>query len=206
MFLAIFSVIVLPVFARIAQLVEHSTDTRKVLGSTPSARTMNKKNYLLLISFVAVLILASVSIFYTRNSNSEIFNFEKVVVGQQYGDLVVESIQPFSEKYKDQGFPKGVELSRDNYSIEFQGETIVVGEYSVNDPEQAEPNGVYFKTDGKNIPIESFLILNNDLTKNEFGPIGSKGTATIMITDYIKNSYPSEITSTARLVKVISKN
>ena len=25
--------------ARIAQLVEHSTDTRKVLGSTPSART-----------------------------------------------------------------------------------------------------------------------------------------------------------------------
>ena len=29
--------------ARIAQLVEHSTDTRKVLGSTPSARTrMNK--------------------------------------------------------------------------------------------------------------------------------------------------------------------
>ena len=28
--------------ARIAQLVEHSTDTRKVLGSTPSARTMEK--------------------------------------------------------------------------------------------------------------------------------------------------------------------
>ncbi|MDQ5958099.1 MAG: hypothetical protein QG665_447 [Patescibacteria group bacterium] len=26
-------------YARIAQLVEHSTDTRKVLGSTPSART-----------------------------------------------------------------------------------------------------------------------------------------------------------------------
>ena len=28
--------------AHIAQLVEHSTDTRKVLGSTPSVRTKNK--------------------------------------------------------------------------------------------------------------------------------------------------------------------
>ena len=27
-------------YARVAQLVEHSTDTRKVLGSTPSARTL----------------------------------------------------------------------------------------------------------------------------------------------------------------------
>ncbi len=42
LFLIIFSVIVLPVFARIAQLVEHSTDTRKVLGSTPSARTQSR--------------------------------------------------------------------------------------------------------------------------------------------------------------------
>lgn len=167
---------------------------------------MNKKNYLLFVGFVAVLILVSILIFYTKNGDYEAFNFEAVEVGHQYGDLVVKSIQPFSEKYKDRGFPKGIELSRDNYSIEFQGETIVVGEYSVNDPEQAESNGVYFKTDGKNIPIESFLILNTDLIKNEFGPIGSKGTATIMITDYIKNSYPSEITSTARLVKVISKN
>ncbi len=29
--------------ARVAQLVEHSTDTRKVLGSTPSTRTEKAK-------------------------------------------------------------------------------------------------------------------------------------------------------------------
>ena len=31
-------VIVFPTVARVAQLVEHSTDTRKVPGSTPGAR------------------------------------------------------------------------------------------------------------------------------------------------------------------------
>lgn len=39
LFIVTVSAIFCHAFARIAQLVEHSTDTRKVLGSTPSART-----------------------------------------------------------------------------------------------------------------------------------------------------------------------
>ena len=40
-------------YARLAQLVEHSTDTRKVLGSIPRARTRSKKqNFLLFRTLV----------------------------------------------------------------------------------------------------------------------------------------------------------
>lgn|GEM_PF-5246014 len=42
LFFNIFCYLLTLLNARIAQLVEHTTDTREVLGSTPSARTSNK--------------------------------------------------------------------------------------------------------------------------------------------------------------------
>jgi hypothetical protein len=42
-------------YARIAQLVEHSTDTRKVLGSTPSARTKYKKSQIMKSEIFCIL-------------------------------------------------------------------------------------------------------------------------------------------------------
>lgn len=65
-------------YARIAQLVEHTTDTGGVLGSNPSARTMNtmKKTYNILALLSIIVIIACA--FYVNEAQKNLESSRKV--------------------------------------------------------------------------------------------------------------------------------
>ncbi len=138
------------------------------------------------------------------------FDVSKAKVGDKVGGMTIQSMKPFDAKRGN--------LSPTNASVMFSGEAQVTGEYySSNDPNVPYANICFDKLDAGSVQVLPRMLrddrdvllcfaVNDTLANNALGPLGSKGTATIVINDYwINNLVPSEVMNLAKLVKVISK-
>lgn len=139
------------------------------------------------------------------------FKFDKIKTGDIVVGMVIKFIKPFSKEL--------LTPTENDVTIGFSGKITVSGEYHYygDDPSGFLSNTVCFDNldeqsqtkipkmigDDRNI---WFCFSNQELARNLFNPQGASGMATIVIDDYVINILPAEVTNTAKLIKIISKN
>lgn len=129
----------------------------------------------------------------------------KIKVGDAVGKMKVTSIQPFKSSYGP--------LSSQNAKITFSGSVEVAATFT---NQGGITNGVCASSlDNvsaswlpklKAYDEGTMFCLTNDLASSEFSPSESRWNADVTINNYTLNAYPSEVTNSADLVTVVSKN
>lgn len=140
---------------------------------------------------------------HTSPAQSNIVNLATVQPGDQFVGLTVESIEPYGPIEP---------LSAANVRIVFTGEITVKGTYTYHDAGGLYPDQVAFQLadDSRRlVPVTAsddkpfFVFSNQGFAREQFGPPGSHGQATIVIRDYVLERFPSSTASNrAVLVEV----
>lgn len=147
---------------------------------------------------------------------SNLFKLEDVKVGDSVADMQIKFIGKFSDTITP--YQSG-SLSENNVIVKFSGSTMVTGQYEyqkISDFGGIEQLcfGSLDAISEKSMPKlysssnnpTYFCITNISQAKNALGlTTDSKGSATIVVNDYVLNSYPSEVFNTATLVSLVKK-
>lgn len=135
-----------------------------------------------------------------------IFKFEGLEVGQQYGDLKIENIAAFTSESA---------MSEGNLAVNFTGTTELTGSYEYKDSSHdLWPNQACFRVKGDDalagLPVymwfedknESFFCFeNNDFAISKLG-FENKDNVKIVIDDYTANVLEGEVVDWADLKEV----
>jgi hypothetical protein len=139
-------------------------------------------------------------------SGSNIFEVEKIQVGDKIAGLQVTSVAPFDAAYS--------KIAADNAYVNFSGKATVSGTFHNYYSQEVGffYDQVCFDVDESSrqkLPQISgdertpwFCFSNNDFARKQFSPDGSAGNATIVIDKYNLVSYPSEVWNSAELIEV----
>lgn len=135
--------------------------------------------------------------------HENVIDLYTVKVGDKIADMTVTSVGPLRSDYS--------ELTDNNLRIEFVGKTTITGTFYLIDSFTT----AYCFTD---LDVKSWTripVLNTDAVNTEFCFIDfenakkyfegrEEGRATVIIDEYIRNRFPSEVYNTAELVNVMS--
>lgn len=139
----------------------------------------------------------------TISIENNILLFDKIKVGDAINGLTIKSINPFDKSY-DNG-----KISEENLKIVFSGEIEISGKYKIEKGEMFNGRAYFYLTEPDRILPKIGKLTNHFYFDNQDSAIKLLGTndidATIIISDYVINSYPSEVSNTAKLIKVINK-
>ncbi len=146
---------------------------------------------------------------WSATSSENVFTFNEVNTRKKVADMRIVSWGPFNT-YSP--------MSQDDITVRFSGDTTITGSWDLN----AFSGGGYkvcmTKLDAASkmkMPRldvdtrEVGLCFGNDaFARSQFSPLGTKGTATVVISDYVYNLGPAidEAWGTAELVRVVKKN
>lgn len=170
----------------------------------------------LVIGFLIGFILRS---FFVLNQApySNDFEIERIQQGDRIRDMILIKKVPYDSEVLDK-FP----LPR-NVILQFKGEVQLTGDYFFDAPMGAVGLGGSVKPEDYNkicmsklgeqslnkLPRPTgkgndtwFCFDNNDYAFKQFGPVGNKGRATVVIDNYTINKFPGEVGDTATLVRV----
>ena len=134
---------------------------------------------------------------------------DQLKVGDKVARMTVAAI---SKKNPEIDLPLSL-----NIEVTFTGQETATGTYTYYKEADSVYNGnmvCFTDIDEKSrqyIPILQdderyyFCFINQDFAREQFGPVGSTGIATVVIDNYIDIHFPSEGWNTAELVSVVSK-
>jgi hypothetical protein len=146
------------------------------------------------------------------------FKLEDVKVSDKIGDMTIVSVDPFS-KFMDPNSNSPV--SSDNVIIKYAGQIQVNGNYTyykegegiladivcMDNLDQASlAKFPIMEVSPGNERTTWFCFSNDAEAKKQFGPVGRRGKATVVIDEYTNVHYPTEAWDTAKLVKVVENS